>query len=198
MTRVKTFFLSAAASLTLSLALAPALEAAPEAFVFDKAHTHIGLTWNHVGFSETRARFGDFAGELVLDEENPEASTLNVTIPINSLDTGIEKLDGHLLSADFFDAATYPEATFTSTKIDRTGDSTAKVYGDLTIHGVTKPVVLDVTLNKLDTHPMSGKKAAGFNAKTTINRSEFGIGQYVPMVSDAVEIFISTETSVAK
>ncbi|GER08032.1 hypothetical protein JCM17843_23420 [Kordiimonadales bacterium JCM 17843] len=105
------------------------------------------------GFSETRARFGDFAGELVLDEENPEASTLNVTIPINSLDTGIEKLDGHLLSADFFDAATYPEATFTSTKIDRTGDSTAKVYGDLTIHGVTKPVVLDVTLNKLDTHP---------------------------------------------
>ncbi|GAB4575728.1 MAG: YceI family protein [Rhodothalassiaceae bacterium] len=168
--------------------------AAPESFAFDKAHSHIGLSWNHLGFSETHARFADFDGKLLLDEADPANSSLEVTIPITSLETGVEKLDAHLMSPDFFDADTFPTAHFKSTAIEIVGEGRAKVTGDLTIKGVTKPVTLDVTLNKLDKHPMTGRKAAGFNASTVIKRSDFGISGYVPMVSDEVTIVISTET----
>ncbi|GAK33638.1 polyisoprenoid-binding protein [Iodidimonas nitroreducens] len=197
MTRMKTLMMAAGAALLMTGASA-SVQAAPETFEFDEAHTHIGLAWNHLGFSETRARFADFEGALILDQDNPANSSLSVTIPISSLDTGLKKFDDHLKSADFFDAATYPEATFKSTKIELDGDKAAKVHGDLTIHGVTKPVVLDVTLNQLGKHPMNGKTHAGFTATTKIKRSDFGINQYVPMVSDDVEIFISTEASKAE
>lgn len=182
--------LLAGAALLASVSIA---NAAPEAFALDKTHTHIGLTWNHLGFSQTRARFTDFTGSLVLDEAQPENSSLEVTIPIASLDTNVEKLDNHLQSADFFDAGKFPTATFKSTAIELVGDDKARVTGDLTIKGVTKPAVLHVHLNKLDKHPMSGKRAAGFTATTVIKRSDYGITQYVPMVSDEIELFISTE-----
>lgn len=176
---------------------APAL-AEPVEYEMDPDHTHIGLTWNHLGFSETRARFDIFEGRLILDEEDPARSRVEVTIPIDSLNTNSARLDEHLLGPDFFDVGTWPNARFTSTKVEPTGETTARVHGDLALHGVTLPVVLDVRLNKIDKHPMSGKRAAGFTAETVIRRSEFGIGGYVPAVSDEIRLFISTEAMLAE
>lgn len=177
--------------------VAPAL-AEPVEYEMDPQHTHIGLTWNHLGFSETRARFDLFEGRLILDEENPANSRVEVTIPVDSLNSNVARLDEHLLGPDFFDVGTYPHARFTSTKVEPTGESTARVHGDLALHGMIRPVVLEVRLNKIGNHPMSGKRAAGFTAETVIRRSEFGIGGYVPAVSDEVHLFISTEAAIAE
>ena len=105
----------------------------------------------------------------------------------------MDKLDEHLLKADFFDAATYPTATFKSTGVTAAGEGALKVAGDLTIHGVTRPVVLDVTINKIGEHPMRKVPAAGFDATTTILRSDYGVGGYVPVVGDEVRIDIALE-----
>ncbi|HEY0502046.1 MAG TPA: YceI family protein, partial [Lysobacter sp.] len=104
----------------------------------------------------------------------------------------------HLRSADFFDAEKFPEITFASTKVEAAGDNKLRVFGDLTVHGVTKPVVLDVTINKIADHPMSKRAAAGFDATTTIKRSDFGVDKYAPNVSDDVTIRITTEAMVPK
>ncbi len=183
--------------LGIAVLFANPANAEPQEYIFDKDHSHIGMTWNHLGFSDFRARFADFAGSLVLDEDAPENSTLMITIPIASIDTGVEVFDGHLQGENFFNATEHPNATFKSTRVEQSGENTAKVHGDLTIRGVTKPVVLDVVLNKIGDHPMSGKKAAGFTATTQVDRSAFGIDYAVPAVSDRIDIFISTEVSVA-
>ena len=101
-----------------TLALAHSALAAPVEYVMDKDHTHIGMTWNHLGFSDFRARFDDFDGTLVLDAEAPENSRVEVTIPIDSIDTRVPRLDEHLESADFFDVAKFPTASFRSTRVD--------------------------------------------------------------------------------
>ncbi|RMD88018.1 MAG: polyisoprenoid-binding protein [Alphaproteobacteria bacterium] len=191
MARIKTLFLS-----LFMLLPAAAVSAAPVEYVMDKAHTHIGLTWNHLGFSDFRARFRDFDGTLVLDPEAPENSRVEVTIPLDSIDTNVPRLDEHLKSADFFDVAKYPVATFRSTRIERTGEKTARLHGELTLHGVTRPVVLDVRLNGMGEHPLTHKPSVGFTAEGVVKRSEFGLTAYVPMVSDEVHLFISTEASV--
>jgi polyisoprenoid-binding protein YceI len=111
----------------------------------------------------------------------------------------VPKLDEHLQNADFFDVAKYPQATFTSTKVEKGASADKlKVTGDLTLHGVTRPVVLDVNVNKVADHPMWKAPVAGFDATTTIKRTEFGIGKYAPMVSDDIKIQITTEAIEAK
>lgn len=180
---------------TLATLAAPAL-AEPVEYAMDPQHTHIGLTWNHLGFSETRARFDLFEGRLILDEEDPTRSRVEVTIPIDSLNTNVARLDEELFGPEFFDLATFANARFTSTEVVMTGEATADVHGDLSIRGITRPVVLAVRLNRLADHPMSGKRAAGFTAEAVIRRSDFGITKFVPMVSDEVRLFISTEAAV--
>jgi polyisoprenoid-binding protein YceI len=118
-----------------------------------------------------------------------------VTIPLANLLTGIPKLDEHLASKDFFDAATYPTATFVSTKVTLTGKETAKVEGNLTVHGVTKPEVLHVTLNKIGEN-MFKKPTAGFSATATIKRSDFGLTTYLPALSDEVKLYIESEANI--
>ncbi len=179
-----------------TLALAHSALAAPVEYVMDKDHTHIGMTWNHLGFSDFRARFDDFDGTLVLDAEAPENSRVEVTIPIDSIDTRVPRLDEHLESADFFDVAKFPTASFRSTRVDVIGERVARLHGDLTIRGITRPVVLQVQLNKMGEHPLTHKQAVGFTAEGVIKRSEFGLTAYVPLVSDEVHLFISTEASV--
>ncbi len=170
----------------------PALAA--EKYEFDPNHTNIRFGWNHFGYSNPSAAFSTFSGELQLDTADLTKSSVNVTIPIAGIDSGVTKLDDHLKSPDFFDAAKFPEATFKSTKVEKNGEHALKVTGDLTVHGVTKPVVLDVTVNKIAEHPMSKTPTAGFEAKTTLKRSEFGVGGFVPAVSDEIHIHITTET----
>lgn len=124
---------------------------------------------------------------------------MTATIPINSVNSNVAKLDKHLESADYFDAAKYPTATFKSTKVEKgaTPDK-LKVTGDLTLHGVTRPVTLDVTVNKVGEHPMRKSPAAGFDAVAVIKRSDFGIAKYVPNISDDIKIRITTEAIEAK
>lgn len=179
----------AAAFLTLSSMAAQA----SDTYSFDPNHTNILFHDNHFGFSSPSGRFGIKDGSVTLDEQDPAKSAVNVTIDTSSLSTGIAKFDEHIKSPDFLDAGKFPTATFKSTKVEVTGKDTAKVSGDLTLHGVTKPVTLDVKLNKEGEHPMTKKKAVGFTASTTIKRSDFGVTKYVPDVSDEVKIDIESE-----
>jgi polyisoprenoid-binding protein YceI len=132
------------------------------------------------------------------DPQNVGQSSVNVTIPLAGLDTRVAKFDEHLRSADFFDAAKFPTITFKSTRVEAAGDRKLRVFGDLTIKGITKPAVLDVTINKIGEQPMAKRPAAGFDATTVIKRSDFGVDKYAPNVSDEVTITITTEAVVAK
>jgi len=174
-----------------------AVQAATKAYKIDPTHTQVHATYLHAGYSNIAIRFNTVEGEFLLDAAKPANSSLNVKVPISSLDTGVAKLDAHLSSPDFFDAAQFPEATFKSTKVTEAGKGKLKLLGNLTIHGVTKPVTFDVTINSIAVHPMSKKPTAGFDAITKIKRSEFGVGKYVPMVSDEITMRITMEASEA-
>lgn len=171
---------------------------AADKYTFDPGHSQINFSWNHFGFSNIWARFDKFDGELLLDTQDLTRSSVSVTIPLSAIDTDVEKLDEHLKSADFFDAAKFPNITFKSTKVEKAGEGKLKVTGDLSIHGVTKATVLDVTVNKIGQHPMMKDDAAGFDASATIKRSEFGVGMYAPNVSDEIAVRITAETHKAK
>ena len=173
--------------------------AAAQTYMIDGNHTQANFTWTHFGFSNPSAGFDNISGTISFDPEHPTQSSVDVSIAIDSLNTQVEKLDEHLKKADFFDAAKFPTATFKSTKVVKgTAKNEFKVTGDLTIHGVTKSVMLDAKLNRADVHPMSKKPTVGFDGSTTIKRSDFGMGAYVPNVSDEIRIHLTTEASVAK
>ena len=174
------------------LALATPALASPS-YVIDPTHTQVEFTYSHFGFSNITGRFDTVESEFHFDPARPTDARVKVTIPVASLSTGVEKLDQHLLGADFFDAQAFPTATFESTGVTAAGEGKLAVAGDLTIHGVTRPVVLDVTINKLGEHPMRKVPAAGFDARVEIKRSEFGIGNYAPAVSDEVTLEITVE-----
>jgi len=181
-----------------ALALASA-SAFATTYTLDPNHTQVQFGWNHFGFSNPEAVFGKVDATLEFDEADPTKSTVTATIPISSVNSDVPKLDEHLQSPDFFDAAKYPKATFKSTKVEKgSSPNQLKVTGDLTLHGVTKPVTLDVTVNKVGEHPMRKSPAAGFDATTVIKRSDFGITKYVPAVSDDIKIRITTEAIEAK
>ncbi|TNJ32841.1 YceI family protein [Arenimonas terrae] len=171
---------------------------AADRYTIDPTHTQVEFTYSHFGFSNITGRFDTVESEFLFDAQDPTQSSVKVTIPMASLSTGVEKLDAHLLNADFFDAEKFPTATFTSTAVTAAGEGQLKVAGDLTIHGVTRPVVLDVTINKIGEHPMAKTPAAGFDARTVIKRSDFGVGGYAPAVSDEVTIEITVESRLAK
>jgi polyisoprenoid-binding protein YceI len=168
--------------------------AAPEAYTLDPSHSQVVFSYNHLGFSTTYGMFSGFEGEIMFDAENPAASSVNVSMPVMSMFTGWEKREEHFMSDDFFGASEGDMVTFTSTGIEVTGDNAAKITGDLTMNGVTKSVVLDTTLNqKADAHPMNNKPWLGFDATTTLLRSDFGVDKFAPYVSDEVEVKISIE-----
>ncbi|MGH8159862.1 MAG: YceI family protein [Rhodanobacter sp.] len=180
------------------LGTAVSVQAAPVTYKLDPNHTMVLFSWNHFGYSNPTADFGLGKGTLVFDEQHPAQSSVEVTLPLANLDTHVPALDKHLKEADFFNADQYPTVTFKSTKVQPLGGHKFKVTGDLTVHGVTKPVVLDATLNKVGPNPMTKTQAIGFDATTSLKRSDFGIGAYVPNVSDEISIRITTEGSVPK
>jgi polyisoprenoid-binding protein YceI len=168
-----------------------------ENYTLDAMHTNIDWRISHFGFSNPSGKFARVEGTLSLDEAKPENSKVTATIAINNLVTGIDKLDEHLKSPDFFDAAQFPTATFASDKVEVGAHNTAKVYGTLTVHGVAKPVTLDVTLNKIGMNMMN-KKTAGFSIHTTLKRSDFGMNKYLPGLGDDVDIHIESEANLAE
>lgn len=177
----------------LSAALAAPVAAAPVEYTLDPTHTQVEITWNHLGFSNITARFDEVEGSFTYDAENPEASSASATVKIASIDSGVDKLDQHLQAGDFFDAEKFPTATFASTRAEAAGEGKLRLSGDLTIHGVTLPVTFDVTLNRFAEHPMRKVPAGGFDASLTIKRSDFGVGAYVPNISDEIRIEITGE-----
>ncbi len=181
-----------------ALLLAGNAFAAPVSYKIDPNHTNVVASWNHFGFSHPAASFNNVEGVIVYDADDVAASSVEVTLPLSGLDSGVPDLDEHLRSSDFFDAGKHPTITFNSTKVEAAGENKLRVTGDLTVHGVTRPAVLDVTLNKTGEHPLGKRAAIGFDATTTIKRSEFGIGKFVPNVSDEIGIRITTEAMVPK
>ena len=188
-------------AITLGLAVASVATfsmAKPVAYQIDPTHTATVFSWNHFGFSTPSANFTDIQGTINVDNEKPAMSSVNVTIPVASINTNVKALDEHIKSADFFDAVKYPNITFKSTKVETKDKKHFKILGDLTVKGVTKPVVLNAVLNKQAVHPMTKLQSVGFNATTSFDRSAFGIGNYVPNVGDKITVNITTEASVPK
>lgn len=181
-----------------ALFVAGLAQAAPTRYDLDARHTQVRFGWTHFGFSHMTGRFDQVQAQFQFDPQDPAKSSVVVDIPIAGIDTGVPALDEHLKSADFFDATQYPTATFRSTRVDSVGPKALKVTGDLTLHGVTKPVVLDVTINQVGPYPMGGRASAGFDASTTLRRSDWGIKAYVPNVSDEITLSISTEAHVPR
>ena len=180
--------------LLASLMTVPVAGQASETYTIDPTHTSVTWTINHFDFSHPWGKFSLITGTLTLDEQNPPNSQVTVTVPMKNLVTGFDKLDEHLKSNEFFDVATYPEATFASTKVTRTGDKTANVEGVLTMHGVSHPETLFVTLNKIGQNFMK-KQTAGFSATTTVKRSDFGMNAYAPGLGDEVKLYIESESN---
>jgi len=188
---------------TLSLGLAAAIAssvtlAAPVDYKIDPTHTATVFSWNHFGFSTPSANFTDIQGTIKVDNAKPSNSSVEVTIPLSSVNTNVVALDKEFQEEAWFNAAKYPNITFKSTKVETKDKKHFKITGDLTVKGVTKPVVLDAVLNKQGEHPMAKVPAIGFNATTSFNRSAFGIGNYVPNVGDKITVNITTEATAAK
>ncbi|MFO6447194.1 YceI family protein [Erythrobacter sp. NE805] len=214
------FAFAAAAALTVlavtgGIAAAPAIfaqGAAPQApgakdparvtagtYTADSAHSLIAFEVNHFGFNDYYGIFGDVAGTLVLDPAQPEAAKVEVTIPVASVTTASKGLTDHLLRAgkdggkpDFFGPAPAP-ARFVSTavKLDPKDRTRAIITGDLTLNGVTKPVTFEAEFTGAGANPFNKKETVGFEAETSIKRSDFGVSYGIPFVSDEVELDIS-------
>jgi len=192
----KSAFRSLVLGAALVLAAAPAF-AAPLSYKIDPKHTNVIATWDHFGFSRPSASFAQADGTIVYDADHVGQSSVKVTLPLAGMTSFVDALDKHLRSDDFFDAEKYPDATFASTKVEAAGDNKLRVIGDLTMHGITKPVVLEVTLNKAGAG-RDGQPRIGFDATATIKRSDWGLGMLAPSVSDDVAIRITTEAGVPK
>ena len=156
------------------------------------SHAFIQFKIQHLGFSWLLGRFNTFDGEFVLDQKNIENSKVKVTIDVASVDSNHGERDKHLRGKDFFEAAKYPEATFVSTRVEKTGEKTAKITGDFTLKGVTKPVTLDAEYIGGGKDPWGGYRQ-GFEATTQLKLKDFGIDYNLGPASEVVDIYISVE-----
>jgi len=186
----------------LALAACLALGAAPlcaTTYTIEPDYTQGVFRWSHLGFSNPAAQVSQGQGTLEFDPADPTRASVQVTIPLSSLNTGVPALDEHLRSEDFFEVAKFPTATFRSTKVERgAGKDRLKVTGDLSLHGITRPVTLDVTILKVGPNPRTQLSTVGFEATTTLKRSDFGLGAFVPQVSDEIRLQITSQGVEAK
>jgi polyisoprenoid-binding protein YceI len=180
-------------SLITSLMISSAAFAADE-YVIDDTHTFPSYEINHLGYSTQRGRFNKTSGKLTLDLAAKKGS-IDVTIDVVSLNTGLKKLEDHLLGEDFFDAKQFPTITFKGDQFTFEDKKLVSVTGDFTLHGVTKPMVLKIENFKCAPHPMFKIETCGADASTTIKRTEFGISKYAPHLGDDVKIHISVEAA---
>lgn len=176
----------------LAASLSSAVLAAPETYIIDGTHTYPSFSYNHLGFSNQTHRFTKTSGAITLDRIAGTGSA-EVVIDAKSVDTGYALFNTHIQGEDFFDTAKYPNITFNSSRMRFDGDKLVAVEGDLTVKGVTRPVVLDITSFHCKFHPLRQKDACGANAVTRIKRSEFNMSKNVPYVSDEVTLTIPVE-----
>ncbi len=166
-------------------------------YTSDKDHTQLLWSVSHMGFSNYSGRFTGLDGTLQLDPAQPAKSSVTFTVDTGSVDAFNATLTGELKGDKWFDAAKFPKATFQSTSVTPGADNSAKVTGNLTLHGVTKPVTLDVKLQGKGMHPMMKVETVGFSGRTTIKRSEFGISTFLPMIADDVVLHFNGEFHLA-
>jgi polyisoprenoid-binding protein YceI len=185
----------------LRLLLAPALAlaafaagAAPARYELDPVHTRVLFAIDHAGFSKALGTVSGSTGTLVFDPDDWSGAHLEVSVPIARVDLGDPKWNQATLARNLLDGERFPEAHFISTRIEPQGPEHARVVGNLTLHGVTREVTLEVTLNALKRHPLPPfRRTAGFSATTTISRAEFGIDAWKSMIGDSVELRIEAE-----
>ena len=188
-------FAIAACALTLGFA-APA---SADTYHLDPGHTDVRFFWNHAGVSEQSGRWDGVSGTVEFDKSDVGATSVAVTIKADSVNTGVPKLDEHLISADFFETSAHPEISFKSTGAIQNSAQGLQLTGDLTIKGNTKPIVLNVELVHEGPHPLGAfipyyeGEWLGIRAKGTILRSDFGVGKFAPLTSDKIELVINSE-----
>lgn len=163
-------------------------------YTLESPHTEGIVRWSHLGFSNPTAQFSQVTGTVDYDAADPTHSSVTATIQLAHMSSGVPDLDDNFHSDDFFDIAKFPTATFKSTKVEK-GDASDKliVTGDLTLHGITKAVTLQVTINKIGINPRINLPSIGFDASASLKRSDFGLGMYVPQVSDDVSLYITAQ-----
>ena len=184
------------------MAVAPA---SAETYRVDPLHSSFYFSANHIGFTDVFGLFREWGGEITFDPKEPEKTKVKIEVKTESIDTnerrlqaagGVRGRDEHLRSADFFNVKEFPTMTFESTKVEKTGEKTGKLHGNVTLLGVTKPVVFDVTFNKIAPHPVPAYKGvitAGFSITGTIKRTDWGMKFGVPGVSDEIKLYIGME-----
>ncbi len=160
------------------------------AYKADPNHTQVVWSVDHMGFSILTGMFGQITGSLTIDPKEPAKAKLEVEVPMSGLAVPSEKFAKHLATPEFLDVAKHPTATFRSTSIEASGDK-ATIVGDLTLHGVTKPVTLQAVFHGVGVNPMNKAETIGFSATGKVKRSDFGLGAFAPVVSDEVDLTIA-------
>ena len=162
----------------------------PVNWTVDNAHSKLAFTVTHLGISDVSGLFKNFDVKITSSKEDFSDAVFELSADVSSINTEVEMRDNHLKSADFFDAANHPKLTFKSTAIRPAGKNQYKLTGDLSLHGVTKPVTMDLLYRGTVENPMSKKPTSGFQVTGTLKRSDFGIGEKfpAPMISDEVRI----------
>ena len=191
MPRTLTTALVVACALIAAAAQAAPAQEASGIYVVEPDHTEVLFGVSHLGFSTYYGQFPGASGTLTLDAAHPAKSKLDISVPVASVMTASPKLNAELAGDQWLDAGKYPTMTFHSTKIVRTGPTTADVTGDLTLHGVTRPVTLKATLHKIGDNPMMHVYSAGFEVSGHIKRGEFGVAHYLGPIGDDVTLIIS-------
>ena len=183
----------------IGIAVAPLMGGAARAadkYALDPQHTFVVFKITDLGYAHVVGWFTGVAGQLTFDPADVTKSTLSVTIKTASIDTHFAQRNKDLMSPDFLNVAEFPEMTFKSTSVEKTGDKKGKVTGELTLLGVTKPVSMDVTFNKIAPNPFNrNTPTAGFEAHTAIKRSDFGMKAEIPNIGDEVDISIDSQAS---
>jgi polyisoprenoid-binding protein YceI len=190
---VSAYFSLAGADLALAQQIASPDPASVKAGTYkvEPYHTQAGFSVSHFGFTNFSGVFSGASGSLVLDPAKPTAARLEVVIPIQSVQTTVAQLDGMLKGDQWFDAAKFPTATFTSTKVVLSGKDSAVIAGNLTLHGVTKAITLRAHFVGAGVNPLDKSFTTGFEATGTIKRSDFGVSTYLPLVGDDVRLTIA-------
>lgn len=160
-------------------------------YTVEPSHTRVQFTVSHMGFTDWYGDLTGASGTLVFDPRNLDASIVDISIPVASVSTTNAKLDDELRGEQWFDAARYPTVHFVSTRVVRSGSAAATIIGNLTFHGVTRPVTLQAHFNGAGINSLDKNYTVGFNAATTIRRSDFGMKTYVPLIGDTTELRIS-------